>query len=109
MASREGRRRHHHHHNLVPLAALISKEVRNERLEKPTVRYGNAAQSKKGEDYFLMKTDCQRVPGNPSSTFSVFAVSFLALFFCFFYEFDFMKVSESVVLNPLSINWFICS
>ncbi|KAA0034574.1 putative protein phosphatase 2C 15 [Cucumis melo var. makuwa] len=75
MASREGRRHHNHrHHNLVPLAALISKEVRNERLEKPTVRYGNAAQSRKGEDYFLMKTDCQRVPGNPSSTFSVFAI-----------------------------------
>ncbi|XP_022150568.1 probable protein phosphatase 2C 15 [Momordica charantia] len=76
MASREGRRHnhHHHHHNLVPLAALISKEVRSERLEKPTIRYGNAAQSKKGEDYFLMKTDCQRVPGNPSSTFSVFAI-----------------------------------
>ncbi|XP_023542385.1 probable protein phosphatase 2C 15 [Cucurbita pepo subsp. pepo] len=73
MASREGRRRHHHH-NLVPLAALISKEVRNERLEKPTIRYGSAAQSRKGEDYFLMKTDCQRVPGNPSSTFSVFAI-----------------------------------
>lgn len=81
MASREGRRHHNHrHHNLVPLAALISKEVRNERLEKPTVRYGNAAQSRKGEDYFLMKTDCQRVPGNPSSTFSVFAVSSLSLF-----------------------------
>lgn len=74
MASREGRRHHHHHQNLVPLAALISKEVRNERLEKPTVRYGNAAQSRKGEDYFLMKTDCQRVSGNPSSTFSVFAI-----------------------------------
>ncbi|KAG7013008.1 putative protein phosphatase 2C 15, partial [Cucurbita argyrosperma subsp. argyrosperma] len=78
MASREGRRRHHHHHhhhhNLVPLAALIGKEVRNERLEKPTIRYGSAAQSRKGEDYFLMKTDCQRVPGNPSSTFSVFAI-----------------------------------
>lgn len=80
MASREGRRHHNHrHHNLVPLAALISKEVRSERLEKPTVRYGNAAQSRKGEDYFLMKTDCQRVPGNPSSTFSVFAVSSLSV------------------------------
>lgn len=42
------------------------------------MRYGCAAQSKKGEDYFLMKTDCQRVPGNASSTFSVFAVYFYA-------------------------------
>ena len=98
MASREGRRRHHHH-NLVPLAALISKEVRNERLEKPTIRYGSAAQSRKGEDYFLMKTDCQRVPGNPSSTFSVFAVSSFSVLLVF-YEFDFVKVLVSL---------FICS
>ena len=74
MASSEGRR---HHHNLVPLAALISKEMRTEKMEKPTVRYGHAAQSRKGEDYFLIKTDCQRVPGNSSSAFSVFAVKFL--------------------------------
>lgn len=71
MASGEGRR---HRHNLVPLAALISREMRSEKMENPTVRYGHAAQSRKGEDYFLTKTDCQRVPGNPSSTFSVFAV-----------------------------------
>ncbi|KAK6931534.1 PPM-type phosphatase-like domain [Dillenia turbinata] len=61
-------------HVLVPLAALIRRELRSEKMEKPSVRYGCAAQSKKGEDYFLMKTDCQRVPGNPSSTFSVFAI-----------------------------------
>lgn len=71
MASREGRR---HHHDLVPLAALISREMRNEKMEKPNVRFGQAAQSRKGEDYFLIKRDCQRVPGNPSSTFSVFAI-----------------------------------
>lgn len=71
MASVEGRR---HQHNLVPLAALISRELKNEKMEKPTVRYGHAAQSRKGEDYFLIKTDGQRVPGNSSSTFSAFAV-----------------------------------
>lgn len=70
MASEEGRR----HRNLVPLAALINREMRSEKMEKPTVRYGCAAQSRKGEDYFLMKTDCQRIPGNSSSTFSVFAI-----------------------------------
>lgn len=68
MASGDGR------HDLVPLAALISREMRNEKIEKPTVRYGHAAQSRKGEDFFLIKTDCQRVPGNSSSTFSVFAI-----------------------------------
>ncbi|XP_016458668.2 putative protein phosphatase 2C 15 isoform X2 [Nicotiana tabacum] len=72
MGSRE--ERHRLNHDLVPLAALISRELRNEKMEKPTVRYGCAAQSKKGEDYFLMKTDCQRVQGNPSSSFSVFAI-----------------------------------
>lgn len=71
MASREGRRRGH---DLVPLAALISREMKNEKMEKPSVRFGQAAQSRKGEDYFLIKTDRQRVPGNPSSTFSVFAI-----------------------------------
>lgn len=70
MASEEGRR----HRNLVPLAALINREMRSEKMEKPTVRYGCAAQSRKGEDYFLMKTDCQRIPGNSSSTFAVFAI-----------------------------------
>ncbi|KAK7280447.1 hypothetical protein RJT34_25511 [Clitoria ternatea] len=71
MASSEGRRRHH---DLVPLAALLKREMKSEKMEKPTVRFGNAAQSKKGEDYFLVKTDCQRVPGNSSSSFSVFAI-----------------------------------
>nr|DAD31854.1 TPA_asm: hypothetical protein HUJ06_010705 [Nelumbo nucifera] len=80
MASREGRRhRHDKHdrrdrHDLVPLAALISRELKSEKMEKPSVRYGHAAQSRKGEDYFLVKTDCQRIPGNSSSTFSVFAI-----------------------------------
>ncbi|KAJ6771956.1 ALPHABET ISOFORM E-RELATED [Salix koriyanagi] len=71
MASREERSRHD---NLVPLAALISREMRTEKMEKPIVKYGHAAQSRKGEDYFLIKMDCQRLPGNLSSTFSVFAI-----------------------------------
>ncbi|KAJ6350956.1 hypothetical protein OIU78_006973 [Salix suchowensis] len=71
MASGEGRRRLD---NLVPLAALIRREMRIEKMEKPTVKHGHAAQSRKGEDYFLIKIDCQRVPGNSSSTFSVFAI-----------------------------------
>lgn len=74
MATREGRRQQHEQHELIPLAALISREMKNEKMEKPTVKYGYAAQSKKGEDYYLVKTDCQRVPGNSSSTFSVFAI-----------------------------------
>lgn len=72
MGSRE--KRHKHQHDLVPLAALLSRELRNEKMEKPAVRYGCAAQSRKGEDYVLTKTDCQRVLGNPSTSFSVFGV-----------------------------------
>lgn len=72
MGSRE--ERHRLNHDLVPLAALISRELRNEKMEKPTIRYGCADQSKKGEDYFLTRTDCQRVQGNPSSSFFVFAI-----------------------------------
>eukprot|EP00252_Welwitschia_mirabilis_P019539 TRINITY_DN4545_c0_g1_i2.p1 TRINITY_DN4545_c0_g1~~TRINITY_DN4545_c0_g1_i2.p1 ORF type:complete len:433 (-),score=82.72 TRINITY_DN4545_c0_g1_i2:93-1391(-) len=61
-------------HNLVPLASLISQELRHEKVEQPCIRYGHAAQPKKGEDYFLIKTDCQRIPGNQSTAFSVFAI-----------------------------------
>lgn len=69
-----GSRDERHHQTLVPLAALISREMRSEKMEKPTLRYGCAAQSRKGEDYFMIKTDCHRIQGNPSSTFSVFAI-----------------------------------
>lgn len=61
----------------VPLGALIGRELRNEKLEKPTLKYGQAALAKKGEDYFLIKPEFQRVPGNPSTSFSVFAVYML--------------------------------
>lgn len=59
---------------LVPLGALIGRELRNEKVEKRTVKYGQTALAKKGEDYFLIKPDCQRVVDNQSTSFSVFAV-----------------------------------
>ncbi|OAY43992.1 probable protein phosphatase 2C 5 isoform X1 [Manihot esculenta] len=59
---------------LVPLGTLIGRELRNEKVEKPFVKYGQAALAKKGEDYFLIKPDCQRIPGDSSTTFSVFAI-----------------------------------
>jgi len=59
---------------LVPLGTLIGRELRSEKVEKPTIRYGQAALAKKGEDYFLIKPDCQRIPGDTSTSFSVFAV-----------------------------------
>ncbi|KAM0063705.1 putative PPM-type phosphatase domain superfamily [Helianthus debilis subsp. tardiflorus] len=60
---------------LVFLGTLIGCELRHRNMEKPTVSYGQAALVNKGEDYFLIKPDCQRVPGNPSTSFSIFAIS----------------------------------
>ncbi|GAB4835769.1 hypothetical protein Ancab_000679 [Ancistrocladus abbreviatus] len=57
---------------LVPLGTLIGRELRIEKVEKPAIRYGQAALAKKGEDYFLIKPDCHRVPGIPSTSFSIF-------------------------------------
>lgn len=70
---------------LVPLGTLLGRELRGGKDEKPYVKYGQAALAKKGEDYFLIKPDCQRIPGDPSTTFSVFAV--LVMYTCgyFFY------------------------
>lgn len=59
---------------LIPLATLIGRELRNEKVENPSIKYGQAALAKKGEDYFLVRLDCQRIPGNPSTSFSVFAI-----------------------------------
>lgn len=59
---------------LVPLGTLIGRELRHGNVEKPTVNYGQAALAKKGEDYFLINPDCHRIPGNPSTSFSVFAI-----------------------------------
>ncbi|KAI6692373.1 hypothetical protein NL676_020083 [Syzygium grande] len=59
---------------LVPLATLIGRELRGGKVEKPLVKYGQAALAKKGEDYFLTKPDCERIAGDPSTSFSVFAI-----------------------------------
>ncbi|GMG99756.1 hypothetical protein Nepgr_001596 [Nepenthes gracilis] len=59
---------------LLPLATLIGRELGSEKVEKPIIRYGQSGLAKKGEDYFLIKPDCERVPGNPSTSFSVFAI-----------------------------------
>lgn len=83
----------------VPLGELLKREcVKDERVrdrEKCELVYGEWAQSKKGEDFTLIKPDCERVPGNPLSTFSVYAVRrdilysyywyYFGDFFCLFY------------------------
>uniref|UniRef100_M8C7Q6 protein-serine/threonine phosphatase n=1 Tax=Aegilops tauschii TaxID=37682 RepID=M8C7Q6_AEGTA len=110
MSSSSSAAEQHGHHavggrELVPLAALIKEESRTERhavtrsricaredggvggevgeaeTRRPLLRYGCAAQSKKGEDFFLLRTDCARPSTSSSSsttshppTFAVFAV-----------------------------------
>jgi hypothetical protein len=64
----------------LPLATLIGRELRGDGTERPHVRYGHSGFAKRGEDYFLVKPDCLRVPGDPSSSFSVFAVRPRTLF-----------------------------
>ncbi|XP_042429521.1 probable protein phosphatase 2C 33 [Zingiber officinale] len=59
---------------MVPLATLIGLEIRGGKSEKPSIKYGNAAFAKRGEDYFLVRPDCFRVPGDATSLFSVFAI-----------------------------------
>ncbi|CAL0308548.1 unnamed protein product [Lupinus luteus] len=58
----------------VPLGTLIGRELRTEKVEKPFVKFGQSGLARKGEDYFLMKTDCYRIPGDSSTLFSVFAI-----------------------------------
>ncbi|GLJ11976.1 hypothetical protein SUGI_0181350 [Cryptomeria japonica] len=59
---------------MVPLAELLRLEVKNEKLERPNIRCGQAGQSKKGEDFTLIKLDSHKIPGDGASLFAVFAI-----------------------------------
>ncbi|GAA0139133.1 protein phosphatase [Lithospermum erythrorhizon] len=61
-------------HQSVPLSVLLKRELANEKTEKPELSHGQAGQSKKGEDFTLIKTECQRVLGDGVTTFSVFGL-----------------------------------
>ncbi|XP_054817885.1 LOW QUALITY PROTEIN: probable protein phosphatase 2C 12 [Prosopis cineraria] len=61
-------------HHTVPLSVLLKRESASEKIEKPEIQHGQASQSKKGEDFTLVKTECQRVVGDGVSTYSVFAL-----------------------------------
>jgi hypothetical protein len=41
---------------------------------QPSVSYGQAFQAKKEEDFIIIKTNCQRISGDGSTTFDAFAV-----------------------------------
>ena len=62
-------------HHTVPLSVLLKRELENERLENPELSHGQHGQSKKGEDFMLVKTECQRVLGDGVATFSVYGVN----------------------------------
>ncbi|XP_074582014.1 putative protein phosphatase 2C 12 [Curcuma longa] len=59
---------------MVPLAVLLRREMSWERIENPDIIYGEAGESKKGEDFTLVMGECLRVPRRPDTTFSVFAL-----------------------------------
>lgn len=63
-------------HQTIPLSLLLKREVASEKIEKPEVCYGQANHSKKGEDFTLLKTECQRVLGDDVTTYHVFGVCF---------------------------------
>lgn len=58
----------------LPLSVLLKREVANEKIERPEILHGQASQSKKGEDFTLLKTECQRVLGDGVTTYSVFGL-----------------------------------
>ncbi|PKU68102.1 putative protein phosphatase 2C 12 [Dendrobium catenatum] len=59
---------------MPPLSVLLKRELTSEKIGKPDILHGLASRSKKGEDLTFLKTECQRVPGNGATTFSVFAL-----------------------------------
>ncbi|PIN25258.1 Serine/threonine protein phosphatase [Handroanthus impetiginosus] len=61
-------------HHTVPLSVLLKREVANEKIERPEIRYGQASQSKKGEDFTFVKTESQLALGDGVTSYSVFAL-----------------------------------
>ncbi|XWS21170.1 hypothetical protein CRYUN_Cryun30bG0032400 [Craigia yunnanensis] len=61
-------------HQTVPLSVLLKRELANEKIEKPEIVHGQASQSKKGEDFTFLKTECQRAMRDGVTTFSVFGL-----------------------------------
>ncbi|KAJ0492389.1 putative protein-serine/threonine phosphatase [Helianthus annuus] len=61
-------------HQTVPLSVLLKRELANEKVGRPEIVSGQANQSKKGEDFMLIKIECQRVLGDGVTTYSVFRV-----------------------------------
>lgn len=65
-----------HHHHTVPLSVLLKRESsENEKIDNPQLVHGQFNQTKKGEDFTFVKTECQRVMADGGvTTFFVFGV-----------------------------------
>ncbi|XP_051150959.1 probable protein phosphatase 2C 12 isoform X2 [Andrographis paniculata] len=61
-------------HHTVPLSVLLKRESANEKVERPEIVHGQASQSKKGEDFTFVKTECKRVLGDGVTNYSAFAL-----------------------------------
>lgn len=73
-AKQRGGALHSQRDNMVPLASLLRLELENDKVETPAIRFGEASQAKKGEDFTMVKNNCFRVEGDRSSTFAIFGV-----------------------------------
>ncbi|KAI3728445.1 hypothetical protein L6452_17082 [Arctium lappa] len=58
----------------IPLSVLLKRELANGKAERSEIVSGQANQSKKGEDFALIKNECQRVLGDGVTTYSVFGI-----------------------------------
>ncbi|KAJ3697150.1 hypothetical protein LUZ61_000855 [Rhynchospora tenuis] len=58
----------------VPLAVLLKREMSNEKSEKPDLLHGEASQKKKGEDFTLLRAECERTQETGTTSFSVFGL-----------------------------------
>ncbi|KAI4375031.1 hypothetical protein MLD38_012949 [Melastoma candidum] len=61
-------------HQTVPLSVLLKRELANEKIDRPDIVHGQASHSKKGEDYTLVKAECQRNVGDGVAMYSIFAL-----------------------------------
>lgn len=68
-------------HQTVQLSVLLKRELANEKTE---IFHSQFNQSKKGEDFTFVKTECQRVLGDGVTTYCVFGV---CLNISYFYAF----------------------
>ena len=83
----------------IPLSVLLKRELANEKAERPEIVSGQANQSKKGEDFALIKTECQRVLGDGVTTYSVFGVCYhVNHSMTFAFTFAFVKIAITLLI-----------